>query len=172
MNKYIGFIIGLGIFCLILVVVSFNMMGSPNQQKKINFDRQRIADFNSLKYHIEDHYRVNGSLPISLEKLSKIPMLTLLDPETKQPYTYMKDSPTFYSLCTQFSTDSSESSNISSDYYSNPPITFKKGYSCISYNIEAVITPTFTPFPTYPVYMSPTPTATPTPTYITPPVVY
>ena len=161
MTKYIGFLIGLGIFCAIIVGISFRITGSPGSQKYINLDRKRINDFNSINYSIDSYYRVNGRLPNTLQELENMATLSMKDPETQNPYTYKTESANSFSLCTTFSTNS-EDSDINPGYYSVNVIKFSKGYSCIPFSVDSVyLTPTYTPYPTY----TPTPTPMPTSVY-------
>ncbi|CAN5216413.1 hypothetical protein BH09PAT2_BH09PAT2_08040 [soil metagenome] len=155
MTKYILFLVGLGLLCAIIVAASFSITGNPASQKSINLDRARLSDFSSIKYTIESYYRQNGQLPNSLQDMSAITRDVLNDPETKQPYTYRKDSSNSYSLCTVFSTDSSALTS-ESDYYYGDSIKYSKGFSCITYNTNAYV-PTSTPFiPTSTLFPSPT----------------
>ncbi len=125
MHKHKLFIIGLGIFVAILVIGGFIEGGSPVSQQAVTLDRIRLRHFSDIRFQLENYYRINKSLPENLGMLGT--NIVLEDPQTKQPYKYMKETETSYKLCTTFSTDSKDSA----DYYA-PENVHKMGYDCIS----------------------------------------
>ncbi|MBI4226120.1 hypothetical protein HY612_03330 [Candidatus Roizmanbacteria bacterium] len=135
MSKNNLFILLLGIFILLLIIVGLMIVGNPVSQQGLRYDELRLSDFFSIKYRVESYYKNNNALPPNLQSLSNQSNLKILDPETKKPYTYLISSSMSYRLCTVFSTDSLSSNNQSSYNDSNLSNQHKKGYDCITYTI-------------------------------------
>lgn len=148
MKKYKIFLIELGILCAVLVGVSFYIAGTPISQRAVNLDETRLNDFQEIKHQIDNYYRDNQSLPKALDNLGSGINNNLIDPETKQKYSYSSVSNVEYQLCTTFSTDSDETGFNEYRSYGLGNKSHKKGYDCIKYKIESyLITPTPTPTP-------------------------
>ena len=92
------------------VVYGLTLVGTPAQQRLIQFDERRVSDLQSITYNIDSYWQRNDSLPASLEDL-RDPLYSLnsfVDPKTGEPYEYRVTSDTAYELCATFETDSSE----------------------------------------------------------------
>ena len=148
MKKYKIFLIELGILCTVLVGVSFYIAGTPISQRAVNLDETRLNDFQEIKHQIDNYYRDNQSLPKALDNLGSGIYNNLIDPETKQKYSYSLISNIEYQLCTTFSADYNEAGYDDFRYPAPGNSFHKKGYDCIKYKIESyLITPTPTPTP-------------------------
>lgn len=86
------------------LIAGFWVMGTPDRQRLIRADRQRLRDIRSIAQKLswkatrKDEYKLPKTL---LENnLAK-------DPLTNQPYLYERLSETTYQLCAEFATDSS-----------------------------------------------------------------
>lgn len=90
------------------VVAGFWVLGSPNRQRQIAADRERIQDLRSIVWRLyEDAEKARDrgqpvELPESLEGRDRT-----TDPITDQAYEYRRLSETTYELCAEFATDSS-----------------------------------------------------------------
>ncbi len=133
MGKYYIFIAGLIAFVCILIIAGFMAIGTPFDQQAINLDQQRIDSFTSISYNINSYTQTNGSLPKNLFQLTNIN--NIKDPQTNKDYTYQVLSSTAYSLCTDFSTDTTKQQTNTYSYSVNTAHT--KGYGCISYTVPA-----------------------------------
>ena len=136
----------LGVLCVVIVVVSFMIGGTPVSQRLINLDRTRINDFQQINYAIENYYRDAQKLPSSLDEI-RIVSGSLTDPETKKEYEYRIVNESTYQLCTVFSTDTKDTGNYdtTTTYIANNT-DHLKGFDCIEYEIPRyLITPTPTP---------------------------
>lgn len=153
----------------------FSVNGFPSSQQAIARDRERLNNFSTISYRIQDYFTTNKALPSSLEIITenqKYPdtTLRLTDPETKKPYEYHTKSAYSYELCTTFSADYKDQQRSSSGpytyYISSDVVTkvnYKKGHACIQYNLPKYlyeVTPTSSPF-NYQYTSPPTPTPTP-----------
>ncbi len=105
------------IFALVIVVGSivwgFSVLGSPNTQRLIKYDEQKISDLSNLRSAIENHYALNGSLPASLDNLDpNYYYFSKLDLQTQKPYEYRKTSDLKYELCAEFNRSNVGNTNI------------------------------------------------------------
>jgi hypothetical protein len=84
--------------------------GSPERQREIRADRQRVADLSRLSSALSLHYRETRELPQSLEPLVNGRILTSLprDPVSDLPYPYQRSGAARYRLCAQFARESTE----------------------------------------------------------------
>lgn len=133
MFKYYISITILGIFVLVLIIGGIIIAGSPISQKDIQLDSNRLQAFESIKYQIENYYRTNHKLPVSLGEIS--PNINIQDPETKMSYDYKIIPPYSYQLCTTFLTDNSKTVANYNNYGSDSALlkTHKKGYDCLTF---------------------------------------
>lgn len=120
-----------GITVVVLVVAAavtgLFMLGPPREERDRRLDTMRVADLREAARAVDRYWATRDTLPPSLEALSKERgiSLSLLDPETGQPYQYRLLDGNAYELCANFSRDDSEndratfSSETGSDRY--PP---------------------------------------------------
>ena len=90
------------------VVAGFRVLGTPNRQRLIAADRERIQDLRSIAWRLyEDAEKARDrGQPVELpESLSERDRTT--DPITDLAYEYHRLSETAYELCAEFATDSS-----------------------------------------------------------------
>lgn len=109
--------LGLKIFLVaviisVVVAVSYGifLVGSPNQQRLIQFDERRVSHLQSISYAIDGFYGKIGKLPVALEDLRvhEYYIESFQDLGTGKPYEYVAVSETVYELCADFQTDSSQ----------------------------------------------------------------
>lgn len=133
MFKYYISILFLGIFVLALVVEGIIIAGSPISQKDIQLDSNRLQAFESIKNQIENYYRTNHKLPVSLGEISS--SINIQDPETKTNFDYRMIPPSSFEICTTFSTDNSKTVANYNNYGSDSALlkTHKKGYDCLTF---------------------------------------
>ncbi len=155
MRNYYLFVTGLGVFVLALVIVSFFVSGNPFEQKNFQLDEQRTNDLNNLHYAIESYYTQSVGLPTNLNQVENTS--NLLDPQTHQPYEYAITSPITYSLCANFSSNSKDLKQTSSNVTyvipplvnnNNPFLNHPKGHFCGTYTVTSRAYQ-YTPPPTY-----------------------
>lgn len=141
MYKYYVFIGLLGVAVISIVIAGFIISGNPFSEKALSYDRARIADFNTIKYQIENYYSSHKVLP---NELADLPSLRVMkDPQTQKEYEYKLVSSTSYQFCTTFSTDSSEVDGSDNNYsYIDLPENsskHKKGYDCLDYSLASYL---------------------------------
>lgn len=141
-----NFMILLGVYCVLHVVVGLSITGSPAKGLEIKRDNERLNDIKSIGAFINDYYSVNQDLPNSLSDLSAYSFSKdlFLDPVDSKPYEYIKNTNSFR-ICTSFDMNVEDLSENSSFYfdrsdYINENIAFyadwnfSKGYSCINFS--------------------------------------
>jgi len=122
-------------------VTGLFLLGPPREERDRTLDTMRVSDLREAARAVDRYWATKDTLPPSLEALSKERgiSLTVLDPETGQPYQYRVLEANAYELCADFSRDDSEdkratlSSEIGSDQY--PPFwSHRAGRHC--YRLE------------------------------------
>ncbi|MBI2644182.1 MAG: hypothetical protein HYW95_01580 [Candidatus Wildermuthbacteria bacterium] len=93
------------------VVYGLVLVGSPSQQRAVQFDQRRISDLQGISYAIDSYWQRNKELPSSLEDLRNQQPYTYVssirDPLTGELYEYRVQNATTYELCAAFATDTS-----------------------------------------------------------------
>lgn len=143
MRKYYLGILVINIIVIILVVAGFMIGGTPGNLKDIGYDTIRISSFSNIKYAVQTYYRTYFRLPNYLTDITISPE-SLRDPQTKEFFTYTKESSMSYKLCAKFSTDSADiKAKYAKDYYPGSynyaeidANEHKKGFDCISYTVD------------------------------------
>ena len=86
------------------------LTGSPDQQRNIRLDRERVSNLSNIADNIDAYWDLNQGLPQELTQLSGRSYYVdrIHDPETDEPYEYRVLGGSGYELCAVFSTDSDE----------------------------------------------------------------
>jgi hypothetical protein len=114
---------GVVTFCMVLAVLyGLFLVGTPAQQRLLQFDERRVSDLQSITFAIDSYWERNENLPQTLEDLHNplYYMQSVVDPKTGIPYEYRIVSSTGYELCAVFETDSSQTET------SRLPVAFPK----------------------------------------------
>lgn len=96
-----------GALVALSIVAGFLIIGTPQSQRQLRLDHQRVSDLQSIQSQVVEYWRQKGSLPASFEELrdplygSYIPV----DPATKAAYGYKRRSPLDFTLCATFATE-------------------------------------------------------------------
>ncbi|MFA6514800.1 MAG: DUF5671 domain-containing protein [Candidatus Paceibacterota bacterium] len=91
---------------LALVIWSFNIMGSPKEQRAWRLDDKRVTDLQNIQYQVINYWQQKEKLPISLSELSN-PMTGYslpVDPEFEKgnKYEYIAIDKINFELCATF----------------------------------------------------------------------
>ena len=114
------------IFMVGAVVYAFFNGGSPGSIKAVEKDQRTVVDIQSLTYSIDNYTYSNYKLPESLDQLTSYTSQSEIDGEEKSQITYQVNSPTTYSLCAEFATESSPQTSP----YMDKKFQHGKGYVC------------------------------------------
>lgn len=93
---------------LLAVVLGLVAVGSPGQARERGLDVARVGNLRDIVRGVDIYWERNGSLPAGLESLSgerDIDIVSIVDPETREPYTFRATGDKAYELCATFSLD-------------------------------------------------------------------
>jgi len=107
-SKMIGAITA--VVVLLTLIAGFFIIGSPQTQRDMRLDRERVSDLQSIQWQIVNHYQRTGKLPENLSTLEdpiagyQLPT----DPQTNAVYEYaiLNSSTLTFELCTTFAAES------------------------------------------------------------------
>jgi hypothetical protein len=108
LGRYLGLAVGLIVF--VSVVGGFYVIGSPQNQRSIRFDQQKISDLQNIQWQIVNYWQQKEVMPTKLTDLvdqlnnSIIP----LDRESGKVYEYATGTSTNFKLCADFNKESNE----------------------------------------------------------------
>lgn len=98
--------IGVGAVLLALLVTGFFVAGSPNDQRNVRFDSQRVSDLQSIQSHVFYYWEAEKTLPTDMKQLQEgVGTDMPTDPETSEPYTYTVLTSDTFELCATFTTE-------------------------------------------------------------------
>ncbi|MCC7522777.1 hypothetical protein IT407_03190 [Candidatus Uhrbacteria bacterium] len=122
-KAFIGFVLAA---VTIVAAAGLWTSGSPAKERARRLDERRVSDLQSVSYAADQWYRINKSLPESLDTLSKgrdVYVSGIVDPETGMPYEYRVLGAMKYELCAAFETDSN-SDGVASPIMFREPTRF------------------------------------------------
>ena len=96
------------IFVFAAVVSGFFIFGSPQTQRLMRFDLQRVADLQMIQSQVVNYWQAKEKLPVSLEDLADplVGFAVPRDPQNDSPYGYRVVSGLTFNLCANFSRES------------------------------------------------------------------
>ena len=113
------------------IIVGFILMGSPQTQRKLRFDAQKVQDLQEIQWRITDYYGLKAKLPATLEEIDD-PLaggsVVKIDPQTNDEYVYRVKGPLTFELCADFNFSSEEGKSDSAS------IAYPVGYGYIDEN--------------------------------------
>ena len=109
-SKSVSQMIGVVVSALVLVAVvsGFFIIGSPQTQRLIRFDQQKIQDLSNIQWQIVNFYQQKERLPQTLAELED-PLIGFIlpkDPQTKDAYEYELAGNLTFNLCADFNKES------------------------------------------------------------------
>lgn len=128
------------------IIAGFFVAGSPQKQRAMRFDDNRISNLQQIQYNITDYYQNKQALPPNLAALND-PVRNVIiptDPETKQDYEYYIRNSLTFELCATFSEasaagiDQQYPMSISGPNYFGPNATWAHpaGHYCFDRTID------------------------------------
>lgn len=91
----------------VAIIAGFFVAGSPQSQRMVRFDEQRVGDLSSIQWQVVNYWQRKQALPKSLSDMED-PISSFMvprDPETKEPYEYVPTGARTFKLCATFKTD-------------------------------------------------------------------
>lgn len=102
-------LVATGVAIAASVAAAIVLTGGPGQQRQQRLDERRLRDLATLERAIGVHYRIEGTLPATLEALERGRAGAadpLRDPVSGRPYGYRVLDARRYELCADFATAS------------------------------------------------------------------
>lgn len=119
---------GAAIVVVAVLVLGFFHTETPAQVREIHIDDLQVQALNEIQWRIEEHYRVNGELPESINKL----YVGLSEPtasEGRGAYEYNVQSADRFELCAEFIHPSTDQNEFSSARPMFEPGAIKNPYN-------------------------------------------
>lgn len=142
----------LSIVILIVIILGFKAFGSPQSQRLVKYDNQKVSDLQNIQWQIIDYWQTNGQLPEKLDDInaeiyyaSKIPT----DPQFNKSYVYKKTAEMEFELCAEFNKENSDSTNfgpatyIKGEVIKNSNWNHKAGTQCFERIIDPIAYPVY-----------------------------
>lgn len=97
------------VIILLSIVWGFVVLGSPQAQRLIKYDEQKVSDLQTIDNSVKDFYSLKGVLPVSVEDMAGGNYYIIkTDSQTQKPYEYKKTGELTYELCAEFNNASDE----------------------------------------------------------------
>ncbi len=90
--------VAIGCLLLIAIILGFSVIGSPQTQRLVRQDNQKISDLQNLQWQVINYWQMNGMIPESMPNIA-------VDPQTGDPYEYRKMSDMKFQVCGQFNSE-------------------------------------------------------------------
>ena len=133
--------VSVAVIILISIILGFSILGSPQSQRLLRLDNQKISDLQNIQWQVINYWQMNGIIPESMPNLPK-------DIE------YKKTSQMTFELCTEFNKEKKE--NIAEQdpraidigypmkesLMQNNDWSHKAGYHCFEKVIDPIAYPT------------------------------
>lgn len=89
--------------------VGFWLLGSPQKQRQIRLDQQRIQDLAQIARSLHQQAQPSLNQDEAVELPATLPpSISKTDPVSDEPYSYERLNSTRYQLCAEFATDSDD----------------------------------------------------------------
>ena len=113
------------------IVAGFSVIGSPQTQRLMRFDQQKVNDLQSIQWQIVNFWQAKQKLPRNLEEL-KDPIsgqIIPIDAQSGKPYEYSVSGPLSFKLCANFNKESAVGSYSPEVSFPQParPMVAEKG---------------------------------------------
>lgn len=93
------------------IVLGFSVLGTPQTQREMRYDSQKVEDLNNIQYQIVNFWQQKRALPRVLADLEDpiSGFIVPLDPQTGEPYRYEVTGNLSFNLCATFATETRDS---------------------------------------------------------------
>lgn len=144
------------VICILVasIIWGFAVFGSPQTQKLIRYDNQKITDLQNIQWQVISYWQMNGTLPADLKELEKNQQYILpTDIQLKKDYEYKSTGNMTFELCADFSSENMTYQNqypvvmsvgypVKGGIIQNDNWNHKSGRQCFSRVIDPTIYPT------------------------------
>lgn len=143
----------IAVVILISIILGFSVLGSPQTQRLIRYDNQKVSDLNEIQWQVISYWQMNGTIPVSLSDIKSSQQYVIIptDPQSKTTYEYRKTDAMTFELCAEFNKENTTNQN---QYMSVSPIygkgeiiqnnnwNHRAGRECFSRVIDPIAYPT------------------------------
>ncbi len=135
-RQSIYFGVAASIVVLTALVLGFMNSETPAEVREMKIDSNQVGDLQDIQWRIEDHFRVNESLPESTAELFANASAPTA-PEGRAAYVYEIESGTEYQLCAEFSQNATRD-EFTRMYPSekNYNWNYREGYHCFEREVD------------------------------------
>ena len=146
-----------GIIIAISIILGFSVLGSPQTQRLIRYDNQKVSDLNEIQWQVISYWQMNGTIPVSLSDIKSSQQYVIIptDPQSKTTYEYRKMDAMTFELCSEFNKENMANQNQygyevapvgvgfgKMDVIQNNNWNHKAGRQCFSRVIDPIAYPT------------------------------
>ena len=141
-----------GVVILVSIILGFSVLGSPQTQRLIRYDNQKITDLQNIQWQVISYWQMNGALPANLKELEKTQQfIAPTDTDLKKDYEYRGTDLMTFELCAKFNKENMTNQNQfqaapviygKGDIIQNSNWNHKAGRQCFSRVIDPTIYPT------------------------------
>lgn len=144
--------------CILIATIiwGFAVFGSPQTQKLIRYDNQKISDLQNIQWQVISYWQMNGTIPANITELKKQQNIVVpTDPQSKTDYEYRGTGNMTFEICADFSKEDmtnkyqyadvapvSYPASAKTSVIQNNNWNHKAGRQCFSRIIDPVIYPT------------------------------
>ena len=115
-SKLYGVIVALVV--LVSIVSGFFIMGSPQTQRLLKYDEQKISDLQEIQWQVIRYWEDTGEVPETLAELSDPLVFSVPnDPQTEEAYGYEKRGEQEFTLCATFNKATLENRRNTNVYF-------------------------------------------------------
>jgi hypothetical protein len=145
----------IAVVILISIILGFSVLGSPQSQRLMRYDNQKVSDLQNIQYQVISYWQMNGIIPTSLSDIESSQQYVIIptDPQSKTTYEYNKTGAMTFDLCAEFN---KENLNTNQNQYPVAPVSYPvkggviqndnwnhgAGHQCFSRVIDPVAYPT------------------------------
>ncbi|MDO8492603.1 MAG: DUF5671 domain-containing protein [bacterium] len=139
-NPKLGHTFGIvaGLLVLVSIVGGFFITGSPQSQRLVRFDQQKVTDLSTIQWQVINYWQAKQKLPVTLLDL-KDPLsgqIIPIDPQSKIAYEYKVMGPLSFEMCATFNKESLSAAGARTTMPAVPAPINKGGYDNIGQNLE------------------------------------
>ncbi|MES2135146.1 MAG: DUF5671 domain-containing protein [Patescibacteria group bacterium] len=139
---------------LATVIGGFFIIGSPQSQRSLRLDQQRISDLQNIQYQLTYYWQQKQKLPVRVSELEDplVGFFAPTDPESGLSYRYESTGDKSFKLCANFSLPSPETPKgavVHLTYPAQESWEHGEGEQCFDRTIDPEFFPTIKPGPRF-----------------------
>ena len=131
------------------IVVGFSVLGTPQSQRMIRYDNQKVSDLQNIQWQIVNYWQQKGVLPSTLLELQDpiSGFIVPVDPQTQSAYEYARTGTLVFNLCAEFNKSGQQQGDELVKVYpasmgtGNENWQYEAGRTCFSRTIDPELYP-------------------------------